>query len=68
MGIVDALWKSLNNGGFSETGQRVGFKNEGKPRDKYSSKVSKVEVLQLLIVGIKGTEEYMEKVRRELGI
>jgi hypothetical protein len=46
----------------------VGFKNEGKPRDKYSSKVSKVEVLQLLIVGIKGTEEYMEKVRRELGI
>ena len=36
--------------------------------DKYSSKASKVEVLQLLIVGIKGTEEYMEKVRRESGI
>jgi hypothetical protein len=35
---------------------------------KYSSKSSKLEVLQLLIVGIKTMEEYMEKVRRESGI
>ncbi len=37
-------------------------------KDKYSTKESRVEVLQLLIVGIKAMEEYMEKVRREAGI
>jgi hypothetical protein len=35
---------------------------------KYSRKASRVEILQLLVVGIKAMEEYMEKVRRESGI
>ncbi|MBD0328384.1 MAG: hypothetical protein ICV68_18360, partial [Pyrinomonadaceae bacterium] len=35
---------------------------------KYSNKASQVEVLQLLIVGVKAMEEYMEKVWRESGI
>jgi hypothetical protein len=37
-------------------------------KDKYNNKASRVEILQLLIVGIKAMEEYMEKVRREAGM
>lgn len=36
-------------------------------KNKYNSKASKAEVLQLLIHGIEVMNEYMEKVRRELG-
>ena len=35
---------------------------------KYSSNTSRVEVLQLLRVGLKVMEEYMEKVRKKVGM
>jgi len=35
---------------------------------QYSSNTSRVEVLQLLMVGLKVMEEYMEKVRKKVGM
>jgi hypothetical protein len=49
--IRNDLWNPLSNGW----------------KDKYSSKARKIEVLQLLIVGMRAMEEYMEKMRRKLG-
>jgi hypothetical protein len=37
-------------------------------KEKYHSKGSRVEVLQLLMVGLKVMEDYMGKVRREAGL
>ncbi len=37
-------------------------------KEKYNSKGSRVEVLQLLMVGLKVMEDYLGKVRREAGL
>jgi hypothetical protein len=46
----------------------LGHPIERKWKDKYKSKVSKVEILQLLIDGMKAMNKYMAKIREESGI
>jgi hypothetical protein len=41
---------------------------ERKWKDKYKSKASKLEIIQLLIDSIRSMDKYMEKVRKESGI